>query len=101
MGFHRQGPPEGFIPKGTPHLPPHIQHQPPPMQQAIPQAVPEEKEKKVGRRKKFTPLRQDLPEANVPKVAKLDTPLTTAPTSVIHNVPTIVDDKSKGKEIVN
>lgn len=96
MSFHRQGPPEAFIPKGSSHLPPHIQHQPQIQQTILPQTqpVPEEKEKKGGRRKKFTPLRQDLLEANVSKVAKLDTP-SVPQTSVI------VGDKNKGKKIVN
>lgn len=56
----------------------------------------EEEEKKKGRRKKFTPLRTDLVEGNISKLAKLDPP------SVIQSTanPTVErgDDKSKGKK---
>lgn len=51
-------------------------------------------EKKKGRRKKFTPLRTDLVEGNISKLAKLDPP------SVIQSVNASAeraDDKHKGK----
>lgn len=58
----------------------------------------DEDEKKKGRRKKFTPLRTDLIEGNISKLAKLDQP------SVIQSAmnPSGIDrgeDKSKGKTI--
>lgn len=97
LRFPHQPPPERFMHKVS-HMPPQMQqlHQPP--------IEEEEKVKKVGRRKKFTPLRQDLPEANVSKVAKLDhVPTTTiAASSVIHSTLNLSatdrnsDEKSKG-----
>ena len=58
------------------------------------QQFEETEEKKKGRRKKFTPLRTDLPEGNISKLAKLDNP------SVIQSAPypaDRVDDKNKGE----
>lgn len=97
LRFPHQPPPESFMHKAS-LMPPQMQplHQLP--------AEEEEKVKKVGRRKKFTPLRQDLPEVNVSKVAKLDhVPSTSVPnTSVIHSTLNLSasdrnsDEKSKG-----
>ncbi|KAG5674998.1 hypothetical protein PVAND_004939 [Polypedilum vanderplanki] len=75
----------------TPPMP-HLQSQQP-IAQALQSIQTEEvEEKKKGRRKKYTPLRTDLPES---KVAKLDTPVS----SVIHstlNLTASADDKTKG-----
>lgn len=63
------------------------------MQSLPPQQYEEGDEKKKGRRKKFTPLRTDLPEGNISKLAKLDPP------SVIQSTPNPaerVEDKHKG-----
>lgn len=85
-----------------PQLPPHLKlHQPiphdayNPKMQPLPAQQFEDDEKKKGRRKKFTPLRTDLPEGNISKLAKLDPP------SVIQSAmnPSIerVEDKTKGR----
>lgn len=79
---------ESLINKTAPNVPPS---QPP---------TGEVEEKKKGRRKKFTPLRTDLPESNVPKVAKLDTPTTSVIQSAPTSIPERVEDKSKGKLII-
>lgn len=84
-----QPPADSFIHK-PPSAIPHLQPQQP--------AGEEVEEKKKGRRKKYTPLRTDLHESNVPKVAKLDTPTTS---SVIHSTLNLSserppDDKGKG-----
>lgn len=55
----------------------------------------EEEEKKKGRRKKFTPLRTDLPEGNISKLAKLDPPSVIQ--SVLSSPPERIEDKNKGK----
>lgn len=83
-------------------LPQHLKiHQPLPPEvfttKNQPQAFDDSDEKKKGRRKKFTPLRTDLPEGNISKLAKLDPP------SVIQSAmnPSIdrVEDKTKGKSL--
>lgn len=51
-------------------------------------------EKKKGRRKKFTPLRTDLPEGNISKLAKLDPPSVIQPP--LHPAER-VEDKNKGE----
>jgi remodeling and spacing factor 1 len=80
LKIHQPIPPEAFNSKIQP-LPPQ-------------QQFDESEEKKKGRRKKFTPLRTDLPEGNISKLAKLDPP------SVIQSAPNSsdrVEDKNKGK----
>lgn len=53
-------------------------------------------DKKKGRRKKFTPLRTDLPEGNISKLAKLDPPPSVIQ-SVMNTSAERVDDKHKCK----
>lgn len=79
-------------------IPPDVFNQKMPAHQPLPaQPYDEEEEKKKGRRKKFTPLRGDLPEENISKLAKLD---PTSPTSVIKTAPNpAADDKGKGKSM--
>lgn len=57
----------------------------------------EEDEKKKGRRKKFTPLRTDLVEGNISKLAKLDPP--TVIQSPINSSAERSEDKNKGTSI--
>lgn len=60
------------------------------------QQFEESEEKKKGRRKKFTPLRTDLIDGNLPKQAKFDQPSVIMPT----NPAARNEDKSKGKIIL-
>lgn len=64
------------------------------LQPLPPQQYEESEEKKKGRRKKFTPLRTDLPEGNISKLAKLDPPSVIQSAS---NPAERVEDKHKGK----
>lgn len=63
--------------------------------QPLPQEYDDSDEKRKGRRKKFTPLRTDLVETNISKVAKLDQPSVIQPPMMN---PTIerIEDKHKG-----
>ena len=53
-------------------------------------------EKRKGRRKKFTPLRTDLVEGNISKLAKLDPPSVIQ--SLMNPSTERIDDKHKGKK---
>lgn len=55
----------------------------------------EDEEKKKGRRKKFTPLRTDLVEGNISKLAKLDPPSVIQSTN--NPAAERIEDRSKGK----
>lgn len=77
---NQQLPPESYDPKHQQQL---SQHQ-----------FEESEEKKKGRRKKFTPLRTDLVEGNLPKQAKLDQPSVIMATNPAANRN---DDKNKGE----
>lgn len=86
-----------------PHHPQHLKIHPPmppelcnPKSQPLPsQPFDESDEKKKGRRKKFTPLRTDLPEGNISKLAKLDPPSVIQ--SILNPSAERVEDKNKGK----
>lgn len=82
MKMHQPIPPDVFTMKNQP----------------VPtQPFDESEEKKKGRRKKFTPLRTDLVEGNISKLAKLDQP--TVIQSAINPSVDRVDDKHKGNNL--
>lgn len=87
-----------------PQLPPHLKMRQPIPPEAFNQKMPplpsqpfDEEEKKKGRRKKFTPLRTDLPEGNISKLAKLDPPSVIQ--SAQHPAMERVEDKTKGRSL--
>lgn len=89
---NQQVPPEAYTSKNQ-QLPPEM-YDPKHQSQLSQQQLEESEEKKRGRRKKFTPLRTDLVEGNLPKQAKFDQPSVIMPTN-----PAVSrgEDKSKGK----
>lgn len=75
-----------------PKIPLEFQQKVPMPQNLIMQSTEENEEKKKGRRKKFTPLRTDLPHSNSALGNKIDPPVASQPSTTNPRL----EDKSKG-----
>lgn len=82
MKMHHSMPPDAYNPKNQP-LPA--------------QPYDDDEKKKAGRRKKFTPLRTDLPEGNISKQPKLDQPSVIQPPIMNPGLDRL-EEKSKGRK---